>query len=149
MPSSSTVEPIHPDRAEYLKEKIREFATEGPLKNHYEQHHNLFASPSETADEIEIESVLDSFLFDWIDDYSASVIDYFLEYARGLSDSEQSVLVEWKDSITAYSRSNRSTKTLFDCGTWTTETILLSCCPDPSTIPRSSEDNVWQPGCCL
>lgn len=99
MPSTSTVEPVSPDRAEYLKEKIRNFATEGPLKKYYEQHHSLFASPSEATDEIEIESVLDSFLFDWIDDYSASVIDYFLEYANGLSDREQSLLVEWKDSI--------------------------------------------------
>lgn len=99
MPSPSTVEPVSPDRAEYLKEQLREFATRGPLKEYYQQHHRLFASPTEEADEIEIESALDSFLFDWIDDYSASVIDYFLESAGGLSQQEQLTLVEWKDSV--------------------------------------------------
>jgi hypothetical protein len=99
MSSSSTVESVDLSRAEYLKEKLREFATTGPLKEYYELHNKLFTTPFEEADELEIESVVDSFLFDWIDDYNASTIDYFLESAKGLTNKDQNALVEWKDSI--------------------------------------------------
>lgn len=99
MSSPPTVESVDTDRAEYLKEKLREFATTGLLKEHYENHYKLFATPSEEVDELEIASVLDSFLFDWIDDYSVSTIDYFLESAKGLTDRDQSALIGWKDSI--------------------------------------------------
>jgi len=69
------------DRAEFLKRELVTFATTGGLKDVYKRQHDLFFDNVPPEDEHEAVSVLDWFLFDWLDDNGEGAIDHFL-YSR-------------------------------------------------------------------
>jgi hypothetical protein len=85
--------------AERLKNELVSFATLGPLKEEYELQRKLFFEAAQPEDENESESVLDWFLFDWLDDYGDGVITHYLEHETELSESERDILLGWLDSI--------------------------------------------------
>jgi hypothetical protein len=87
------------DRAEYLQRELVAFATTGPLKNEYKRQHDLFFDNVPPDDEHEAVSVLDWFLFDWLDDSGEGVIDHFLNSRPDLSDNDQEVLLDWENSL--------------------------------------------------
>jgi len=88
------------DRAERLKCELLEFATRGPLKNDYQLHQDLFVKTAAPLDEHETESVLDWFLFDWLDDKGEGVIEHFLTHRSDmLSEEDVGILLDWANSI--------------------------------------------------
>jgi hypothetical protein len=97
--SQSTGSPIDLERAEQLKRELIDFATSGPLKQEYSRQQKLFFELSEQADEHEIESVLDWFLFDWFDEQGEGVIEHFLAQREDLSSDDQEMVFDWADSL--------------------------------------------------
>src|SRR6185295_2323158 len=87
------------DRAEYLKRELVAFATSGTLKDEYKRQHDLFFDNVPPEDEHEAVSVLDWFLFDWMDDNGEGAIDHFLYSRPDLSEDDQEVLLEWQNSL--------------------------------------------------
>ncbi len=87
------------DRAEYLQRELVAFATTGALKNEYKRQHDLFFDNVPPDDEHEAVSVLDWFLFDWLDDDGEGAIDHFLNSRPDLSDDDQEVLLDWENSL--------------------------------------------------
>ncbi|HSO73416.1 MAG TPA: hypothetical protein VLU47_01140 [Blastocatellia bacterium] len=87
------------DRAEYLQRELVAFATTGALKNEYKRQHDLFFDNVPPDDEHEAVSVLDWFLFDWLDDNGEGAIDHFLNSRPDLSDDDQEVLLDWENSL--------------------------------------------------
>ena len=87
------------DRAVRLKYELAAFATKGLLKEAYEWHQQMAFSISEPSNKSEEESVLDWFLFEWIDDSGGGAIEYFLEAHPDLSSEDQNILIEWEDSF--------------------------------------------------
>ncbi len=98
-PSQSPNALIDLKRAEQLKQELTEFATSGPLREEYERQRQLFLEFAAPSDEHEAESVLDWFIFEWLDDYGQSAIDYFLSEREDLSEEDQETLLDWEDSI--------------------------------------------------
>ena len=91
--------PADLDRADTLKREISEFATRGALKNEYGRQQSLFFESATAVDEAEQESLLDWFLFDWIDENGEGVVDHFLASRPDLGTREEAILLDWKDSI--------------------------------------------------
>jgi hypothetical protein len=87
------------DRAEYLQRELTAFATTGALKKEYKRQHDLFFDNVPPDDEHEAVSVLDWFLFDWLDDNGEGAIDYFLNSRPDLSDADQELLLDWENSV--------------------------------------------------
>jgi hypothetical protein len=88
------------DRAERLKRELLEFATRGPLRNDYQLHQDLFVKTSAPLDEQETESVLDWFVFDWLDHKGEGVIEHFLTHRSSeLSEKDVEILLDWANSI--------------------------------------------------
>src|SRR4029079_17776146 len=76
------------------------FVTHGPLKNEYEQERKLFFEAAQPDDEHDVESVLDWFLFDWVNDAGVGVIDYYVVADETtLDEVDREVLSDWLDSI--------------------------------------------------
>lgn len=90
-------------RAEALKGELVEFATNGYLKEDYEQQLEMFQELSkaegEETGEQEIESFNEWFLYDWIDDYGEGVISQFIDSNEDLGEEDEEVLTGWLDSI--------------------------------------------------
>jgi len=87
------------ERAEHFKNELVKFATEGPLKDEYDLQRKLFFEGANPEDEHEAESVLDWFLFDWLDENSDSVIDYYLDAHADIPEPDGEMLLDWLDSI--------------------------------------------------
>ena len=87
------------DRAEYLKRALVAFAITGELKDEYKRQHDLFFDNVPPEDEHEAVSVLDWFLFDWLDDNGEGAIDHFLDSRPELSEDDQELLLEWQNSL--------------------------------------------------
>ncbi len=98
---TSTSQSSSPDLkgAENLKRELSEFVTGGPLKQEYEDQLKLFFSFSDQEDERETDSVLDYFLFDWVDENGDGAIEHFLASRPDLSEDDQETLVDWTDSV--------------------------------------------------
>jgi hypothetical protein len=86
-------------RADYLKRELTEFVIAGPLKEEYERQRQLFFEVAAPSDEHEAESVLDWFLFEWLDERGEGVIDHFLSSREDLGEDDQEALLDWEDSI--------------------------------------------------
>src|SRR3989442_5120758 len=89
--SSASKSTIEFGRAERLKDELVEFVTMGPLKDEYELQRKLFFEAAQPDDEHEAESVLDWFLFDWVNDEGDGVIAHYVldsEVALGEADRE-------------------------------------------------------------
>jgi hypothetical protein len=97
--SQSTDAPIDLDRAAILKRQLCEFVTKGALRDRYEQHEKLFLELCDAADEGDRDSILDWFLFDWLDERGEGTIGHFLKRHAQLSESDQNILQNWEDSI--------------------------------------------------
>ncbi|HJQ68962.1 MAG TPA: hypothetical protein VKA70_08320 [Blastocatellia bacterium] len=85
--------------AENLKRELSDFVTSGPLKQEYEEQLKLFFSFSDKEDEGETDSVLDYFLFDWVDEKGDGAIEHFLASRPDLSEDDQETLIDWTDSV--------------------------------------------------
>ncbi|MEW6131113.1 MAG: hypothetical protein AB1757_29045 [Acidobacteriota bacterium] len=86
-------------RAEELKQSLIQFATEGHLKEDYEQVREEFFGLSEPEGEHEAHTLLEWFLYDWVDDYGEGVIEHFVDSQDDLSEKEEELLLEWTNSI--------------------------------------------------
>jgi hypothetical protein len=100
---STRLQPAHAaasvDRAEHLKRELVAFATSGALKDEYKRQHDLFFDNVPPEDEHEAVSVLDWFLFDWLDDNGEGAIDHFLYSRPDLSEGDQEFLLDWQNSL--------------------------------------------------
>ncbi len=99
MSSTSQSSTVDLKRAEKLKRELSEFVTGGPLKQEYEDQLKLFFSFSDQQDEGETDSVLDYFLFEWVDENGDGVIEHFLASRSDLDEVDEEVLVDWTDSV--------------------------------------------------
>ena len=99
MSSTSRSATVDLKRAEKLKRELSEFVTDGPLKQEYEDQLKLFFSFSDQQDEGETDSVLDYFLFEWVDENGDGVIEHFLASRTDLDEDDEEVLVDWTDSV--------------------------------------------------
>jgi hypothetical protein len=97
--SRSTNPPIEFERVERLKEGLVEFVTRGPLKDEYELQRKLFFEAAQPDDEHEVESVLDWFLFDWLNEEGDGAIDHYMGTEPALDEADREVLLDWLDSI--------------------------------------------------
>ena len=97
--SQSSVGQSDLKRAEFLKHELMKFVTSGPLKDEYGRQHKLFFEMAAEVDEREAESMLDWFLFEWLDSDGAGVIDHFLDSREDLSEEDQNILLNWEDSV--------------------------------------------------
>ncbi len=86
-------------RAEKLKVELIEFATTGHLNEDYQQQRELFFESGEPEGEHESESLLEWFLYDWVDDYGEGVIDHFVDSRDDLSEEDEAMLLEWMASL--------------------------------------------------
>lgn len=100
---STRLQPAHVaapvDKAEYLKRALVAFALTGELKDEYKKQHDLFFDNVPPEDEHEAVSVLDWFLFDWLDDNGEGTIDHFLDARPELGEDDQELLLEWQNSL--------------------------------------------------
>src|SRR5262245_27519876 len=97
--SKATSTAVQMGRAERLKKDLVEFATKGGLKEEYERQRKIFFEATHLEDELETESVLDWFLFDWLDDNGDGVISHYVEQQPGLREADRRILLDWRDSI--------------------------------------------------
>ncbi|HEU4389619.1 MAG TPA: hypothetical protein VFV34_17575, partial [Blastocatellia bacterium] len=95
-PQSGT--PVDLSRATDLKQQLSDFVTKGALRERYKQHQKLLLELCDAAEDGDNDSILDSFLFDWLDERGEGAIDHFLKSAR-VTDVDRGVLREWEDSI--------------------------------------------------
>lgn len=86
-------------RGERLKNELVRFATKGPLKDEYLRQRKLFFESAHPDDEREAESVLDWFLFDWLDENDNGVITHYLVEELGVDEADREVLLDWLVSI--------------------------------------------------
>lgn len=86
-------------RAEELKGELIAFATTGHLKEDYQQQRELFFELGESEGEHESQSLLEWFLYDWVDDYGEGVIDHFVDSRDDLSEEDEAMLLEWMASL--------------------------------------------------
>jgi hypothetical protein len=86
-------------RAEEFKRQLIEFATVEHLKEDYQQQKELFFELAEPEGEHESQSLLEWFLYDWIDDYGEGAIDHFVDSRDDLSEEDETMLLEWMASI--------------------------------------------------
>jgi hypothetical protein len=86
-------------RAEELKQSLTEFATAGNLKEDYEQVREEFFGLSAPESEHESQTLLEWFLYDWVDDYGEGVIEQFVDSQEDLSERDEALLLEWTNSI--------------------------------------------------
>ncbi|MEW6211076.1 MAG: hypothetical protein AB1631_22115, partial [Acidobacteriota bacterium] len=86
------------ERAEWLKQQLRDFATTGPLRKRFDQLRNLLP---ETADTHETEALLDYFLFDWFDENGQAAINHFLSSSDHITESDRRILLDWTDSLSS------------------------------------------------
>lgn len=128
--SKSTRLAIDFDRAERLKVELVEFVTKGPLKDEYELQRKLFFDAAQPDDEHDAESVLDWFLFDWMNDDGDGVIaHYMMDPEVALGEAERQVLRDWLDSINSVFEirsSNKDSLQLQDLDSGDTFTIRTS-----------------------
>ncbi len=87
------------ERAEQLKHRLKEFVVNGALQSEFREHCELFEELSGEISEDEVESVLDSFIFDWFDDGGESAIEHFLSSNPDLTHEEKVTLLDWNDSL--------------------------------------------------
>ncbi|PYT04109.1 MAG: hypothetical protein DMF60_16275 [Acidobacteria bacterium] len=97
--SSASKSTIEFGRAERLKDELVEFVTKGPLKEEFELQRKLFLEAAEPDDEHDAESVLDWFLFDWMNEEGDGAIAHYMETERTLEEGDREVLSDWLDSI--------------------------------------------------
>lgn len=86
-------------RAEELKQSLTQFATTGNLKEDYEQVREEFFGLSSPEGEHESQTLLEWFLYDWVDDYGEGVIEQYIDSHDGLSEKDEEMLLEWTNSI--------------------------------------------------
>jgi len=86
------------ERAERLKQELVEFATNGELKDEYELQSKAFFEEA-THDDLENDSVLDWFLFDWFDEDGEGAIVRYLDEHPDLDDPDCEILLNWLESI--------------------------------------------------
>src|SRR5262245_28843267 len=96
--SQSSGTPIDLGRAAALKQQLSEFVTKGALRPRYEQHQKLFLELCESADEGDQNSILDWFLFEWLDERGEGAIDHFLRSGQ-ITGGDSQVVKEWEDSL--------------------------------------------------
>ena len=96
--ASQSGTPVDLPRAAVLKQQLSDFVTKGALRERYQQHQKLLLELCDAADEGDHDSILDSFLFDWLDERGEGAIDHFLKSAK-ITDADRSALREWEDSI--------------------------------------------------
>ncbi|HWN98921.1 MAG TPA: hypothetical protein VNS63_06575 [Blastocatellia bacterium] len=100
---STRLQPVHAaesvGRAEYLQRELVAFVTSGELKKEYQRQHDLFFDNVPPEDEHEAVSVLDWFLFDWLDDNGEGAIDHFLDARPDLTEADQELLLDWENSL--------------------------------------------------
>jgi hypothetical protein len=53
----------------------------------------------ELADEHDAQTLLEWFLYDWVDDYGEGVIDHFVDSRDDLSEADEEMLLEWMASL--------------------------------------------------
>ncbi|MBI3652416.1 MAG: hypothetical protein HY231_15445 [Acidobacteria bacterium] len=85
--------------ADNRKRQLIEFATVGPLKEDFEHQRQLFYELAEPGGEHEEQSLLEWFLYDWVDDYGEGVIDHFVDSHDDLSEADETMLLEWMASV--------------------------------------------------
>ncbi|MEK6322338.1 MAG: hypothetical protein AABN33_11700 [Acidobacteriota bacterium] len=97
--SKSTNPAIEFGRAERLKDELVQFVTKGPLKEEYDLQRKLFFEAAQPDDEHEAESVLDWFLFDWINEEGEGAIVHYMDTELAIDEADREVLLDWLDSI--------------------------------------------------
>lgn len=96
--AQSTVSLVSHERAEWLKQQLRDFATIGPLHSRFDQLRKLLP---EMADKHETEALLDYFLFDWFDENGQAAINHFLASNNRITESDRQILLDWTDSLSS------------------------------------------------
>lgn len=86
-------------RAAELKEQLIEFATNGHLKEEFEEQRQQCLEMGELADEHDSQNLLEWFLYDWVDDYGEGVIDHLVDSRDDLSEEDEAMLLEWMASL--------------------------------------------------
>lgn len=86
-------------RANELKQELIEFATTGHLKEDYEEQQKQCLEMGELSDEHDSQTLLEWFLYDWVDDYGEGVIDHFVDSRDDLSEADEEMLLEWMASL--------------------------------------------------
>ncbi|HEY7543440.1 MAG TPA: hypothetical protein VID27_01080 [Blastocatellia bacterium] len=94
----STLSPVSHERAEWLKQQLRDFATAGALCSRFDQLRKMLP---ETADKHEMEALIDYFLFDWFDENGQSAINHFIASNEDITESEREILLDWTDSLSS------------------------------------------------
>lgn len=97
--SKSTTLAIEFGRAERLKDELVNFVTKGHLKAEFELQRKLFLEAAQPDDEHDAESVLDWFLFDWVDEGGDGAIGHYMESDKALEEADLEILTDWQDSI--------------------------------------------------
>jgi len=85
--------------ANRLKQALVDFATGGELGDEFVRQKKSTLRFKGALDEFEEALILDWFIFDWMDETGAGVIDRFLASHDSLSDQEQQMVVDWGSSI--------------------------------------------------
>jgi hypothetical protein len=86
------------ERAEWLKQQLKNFAVKGPLQSRFDHLCKLLPDLSESTEKHKAEGVLDYFLFEWFDENGEPVIEHFLSKNDRLTEADRLVLVDWLDS---------------------------------------------------
>ena len=87
-------------RATQLKEDLVKFATEGNLKEDFEEQKKVFSDFADMLEgEHESHSFLDWFLYEWVDDYGEGVIEQYVDSHEDLSEDDEAMMLDWVDSI--------------------------------------------------
>jgi len=81
-----------------LKQTLVEFATSGELGIEFARRKKSTLRFKGALDDFEEELILDWFIFDWMDENGAGVIDRFLASHDSLVDEEQRMVVDWGSS---------------------------------------------------
>ena len=94
--------PSAPDeliRAKTLLGEIKRCVSSGALRKEFDEQLRLSLGLDQSSDQHEAEALLDWFTFEWCDDEGRGVIDRFVESARGLTQDNRELALDWLDSI--------------------------------------------------
>jgi hypothetical protein len=83
-------------RAVELLAALEKFVTSGPLRDSYREEKKKC---SEVIGQVDSGTLLDWFLFEWVDENGLGAIDHFLGSQTDISHEDRSILLDWMDSI--------------------------------------------------
>jgi hypothetical protein len=128
--AQSTGSAVSYERAEWLKQQLRDFATAGPLGKRFDQLRKLLP---ETADSHETEALLDYFLFDWFDENGQAAINHFLSSSDHITESDRKILLDWTDSLASVFEIKSADKNSLSLLDLDSEEIFQVATPEPMT----------------